>query len=416
MAFKYRIRPTAEQADLIRRTVGCARFAYNQFLERCNKHYELTGEFYIENPGVMKSEPENSFLREVDKFALDNARINLRTAFTNFFKGLKEPNKRKKRKSGRPKFKTKSKATWSYKTNMTTNNIRLEESGRYLRLPKLGKVRLDYHRELYGDIKSVTVTQNRDGSFEVSILCDVSKHNKNTIKTKELNDLTVVGLDMSLANLIVSSEGERHNHPRAYRVAEKKLKRKNRSHSRKLKGSNNKEKSRQSLAKQHRKVRNQRLDFLHKTSRKLVDEYDVIAIESVDMAAMAQTLNLGKSVNDVGFGKFRELLKYKAVQTDSYIYQADKWFPSSQKCSHCGHKNPKVKDLSVRVWSCDDCGTEHDRDHNSAMNLKQEFIRELTEILNTAGTAEINACRDETSALSEMIEKVLSLKQEAPDL
>lgn len=409
-AFKYRIYPTAAQADLIGRTIGCARFVYNKLLDNAIKDYESTGKSTIPNPTAIKNDPEYPFLLEVDKFALDNARINLTTAYTNFFRDLKE---KKKRKSGRPKFKSKHKSKWAYKTNFTNNNIGIIDE-KYIKLPKLGKVKLEYHRELCGNIKSVTVTLNRDGSYEVSVLCDVSKCDNKTIKTKELDDLKVVGLDMSMENLIVPSKGEKTKHPKAYRTAEQKLKRKNRKLSKKQKDSKNRERARLDLAKQHKKVANQRKDFLHKTSRSLVNQYDVIAIETLDMSQMSRSLNLGKSVHDVGFGMFRQFLEYKAKETDTFIFKADKYFPSTQLCNHCGHKNPKTKDLSVRVWDCDACGATHDRDGNSAINLENLFIDTLTNIINTAGTAEIKACGDRTSTRSEMIEQVLSLNQEAP--
>ena len=168
-----------------------------------------------------------------------------------------------------------------------------------------------------------------------------------------------------------------------------------------------------------RKASNQRKDFLHKLSKTLIDKYDVIVFEDINLQTMSKSKNLGKSVGDMGFGMFRSFVDYKSKLYNSYMYKVDKFFPSSQLCSECGFKNAELKDVSIREWTCPICGAHHDRDINAGINLKQDFEATFKEKLylykeqNTAGIAGIHACGDNSSTLSEMIEQVLSTKQEA---
>jgi putative transposase len=164
-------------------------------------------------------------------------------------------------------------------------------------------------------------------------------------------------------------------YPRYYRKAEKRLKREQRKLSLMQKGSKNRDKQRVKVAKLHEKVANQRKDFLHKQSRQITNVYDCVCIENLDMKAMSQALNFGKSVSDNGWGMFTTFLKYKLEEQGKQLIKIDKFFASSQTCSCCGYKNPETKNLSIRAWDCPVCGTHHDRDVNAAINIRNEGMR-----------------------------------------
>jgi putative transposase len=184
--------------------------------------------------------------------------------------------------------------------------------------------------------------------------------------------------------------------------------------SRKEKASNNKDKARKKYAKLARHVANKRLDFCHKLSRYYASNYDVIVLEDLNMQEMSQTLHLGKSVNDLGFGQFKEMLSYKCEECDSVLMYADKWFPSSKKCHECGSKNDLLK-LNDRQWVCPNCGRVIDRDLNAALNLRDYFYAVVgIDQNNTDGTSEIHASGEVASTLRETVKQVASLKEESP--
>ena len=231
-------------------------------------------------------------------------------------------------------------------------------------------------------------------------------------KKNNYNKLNVVGLDMSLSNFIVSSHKEDNmiiKYIRNYRKNEKHLSKLQRKYSKKTNGSNNKLKYKRKLAILHEKIVNQRKDFIIKTALYFARKYDVIILEDINLQNMSRTLHLGKSVNDLGFGEFRTILENKCREYDTTIIYADKWYPSSKRCSSCGTINKSLL-LSNREWVCTECGTHHERDFNAALNLEQYFIN----YYNTVGTTEINACGDNSSTLRDIVMHVMSLKQEAP--
>ena len=217
--------------------------------------------------------------------------------------------------------------------------------------------------------KAVTVSQNAGGKYFASILFEYEEE----INMKKLEGF--IGLDFSMHELYVDSNGDCPQFPRYYRLSEKKLKREQRKLSKMVKGSKNREKQRVKVAKLHEKVANQRKDFLHKRSRQIANAYDGVCIENLDMQAMAQALNFGKSVSDNGWGMFTEFLQYKLEELGKRLVRIDKFFASSQLCSICGYQNPETKDLSVREWTCPCCQTHHDRDTNAAVNIRNEGMR-----------------------------------------
>lgn len=364
-AYKFRIYPNDEQKVLFAKTFGCVRLVYNHWLDRKIKQYEedktsVTYTVCAKEMTEMKKTEEYAFLKEVDSVSLQQSLRHLDTAFQNFFK---QP------KTGFPRFKSKKRNKNSYSTVCINGNITI--SNGYLKLPKIGQVRLKQHRQIPEDykIKSVTVSQTPSGKYYASILCEY----ENQVQTAELKDF--LGLDFSMKELYKDSNGNEPCYPRYYRQAEKRLKREQRKLSLMKKGSSNRNKQRIKVAKLHEKVANQRKDFLHKQSRQIANAYDCVCIENLDMKAMSQALNFGKSVSDNGWGMFIKFLQYKLEEKGKRLIKVDKFFASSQICSVCGYKNSETKNLSIRAWDCPKCGTHHDRDINAAINIKNEGIR-----------------------------------------
>lgn len=374
-AYKVRLYPTPEQANLFNRTFGCVRKVWNLMRDDYIKSYKETGKGKIKTPAKYKSEYE--YLKEVDSFALLNAQMNLHTAYKNFFESVK----RKRRRVGYPKIKSRKNSKRTYTTNNNDGQVRIQDGK--LRLPKVGLVKAVFHRYIKGTIKSVTVSQNAQGYYYASILVEYEPEITQRVIDKE----KVVGIDMSLKSIAVLSDGTKPKYPRWYRQSEKKLAKAQRELSRKKKGSANREKARRKVAKVHEKIANQRKDFLHKLSYHIAENWDVAVVEDIGLSGMARALNYGKSVHDAGFGMFRTFLEYKMNDRLKSLVKADKWFASTQTCSNCQTKNPLTKDVGVEEWTCPHCGAHHDRDVNAAVNLKNWY-------LNTVAETGIYACGD----------------------
>ena len=364
-AFEFRIYPNRTQKELLARTFGCVRLVYNHYLDRKKQLWEESKQSMSYNAcakDLTSLKKEKEFLKEVDSIALQQSLRHLDTAYTNFFK---------RKDSGYPRFKSKRRGKQSYTTVNVNNNIRLEDGK--IRLPKLGAVKIRQHREVPedGSLKSVTVKRVSSGKYYVSILFEY----ENQIDEREMN--RVLGLDFSMPDLYVTSEGEHCGYPQYFRQEEQKLARAQRRLSKMQKGSANYRKQKVKVAKIHEKIANRRKDFLHKRSHEIAEGYDAVCIEDLDMQGMSKALHFGKSVHDDGWGMFTRMLEYKLADRGGKLVKIDRWYPSSQMCSSCGHIVPEVKDLGVRVWFGDWCLEYHDRDENAAANIRDEGRRLL---------------------------------------
>ena len=357
-AYKFRIYPNEEQKIIFAKTFGCARFIYNKMLSDKIDYYQQTKQRLNNTPAQYKTEFE--WLKEVDSLALANAQMNLQKAFTNFFTNPK---------SGFPKFKSKHRHRKSYTTNNQKGSITLENG--YLKLSKLvDLVKVKQHRQIPKDhkIKSVTISQTPSGKYYASILCEY----ENQIQTVEPK--TFLGLDFSMKELYVASNNTSAEYPRYFRKSQKKLAREQRKLSKCVTGSQNRNKQRLKVAKLHERVANQRKDFLHRLSRQIANTYDCVCIEDLDMKAMSQALNFGKSVADNGWGMFTTFLKYKLEDLGKQLIKIDRWFPSSKTCSNCGNVKENLS-LSDRVYHCDYCGITINRDYNASVNIKNQGMK-----------------------------------------
>ena len=356
-AFKFRIYPTTEQEALLAKTFGCVRFVYNKMLSDRIKHYKETGKSLNNTPAQYKNEFE--WLKEVDSLALANAQLNLNKAYKKFFR---------EKSVGFPKFKSRKSNHRSYTTNFVNGNIKLCEGD--LTLPKLKAIKIKQHRMVPDDykLKSVTISKTPTGKYFASILYEYEKHIE-LVKPEKF-----VGLDYSMKELFITSEGISAEYQRYYRLSLEKLKKEQRKLSKCENGSNNKNNQRLKVAKLHEKVANQRNDFLHKTSKQITNAFDVVCIEDLNMKGMSQALNFGKSVSDNAFGSFVSMLDYKLKERGKQLVRIDKWFPISKMCSACGQIKDNLS-LSDRTYHCEHCGLNLDRDYNASINIRNEGMR-----------------------------------------
>ena len=413
-AYKYRIYPNKEQQERMLQFFGCCRFVYNKYIEWYSIAYKQWKENGInigKTPLLTELKKEYDFLKECDNAALAYSRSNFERAIKDFIKS--KNGKRKGKRLGFPKFKSKHKSKMHYKTCDAHGGIRFVDES-HIKLPKIGLVKCIKHRDFTGNIKAVTVECKNSGKYYISLLVEYQNDYKPIINKKEhINNLNVVGLDMSLSNFVISSNNEDNmitKYVRLYRKNEKRLQMLQRKLSKKQKGSSNRHKFKRKISVLHEHIMNQRNDYLEKLSLYYVRKYDIIMLEDINMQEMSRTLRLGKSVMDLGFGLFRSMLERKCISYDTSVVYIDKWYPSSKICNYCGHKNSLLR-LSDREWVCPECGVIIDRDYNAACNIR-DYVYNIID--NTEGTSEINACGDTTSTLRENLLQVVSLKQEAP--
>ncbi len=381
-AFKYRLYPTAPQAEKINQNIGCARFVYNQLLDDRIKVYKETKQKSKKTYYDLKK--EHTFLKNADSRALLHARENLDAAYDKFFK---EPN------TGFPKFKSKHKCRWSYTTDNNNDSVRFD--GHRLKIPKIGYINVVEHRQHEGRILSATISKERSGEYYASVLCEIEQPRSLPITDR------VVGIDLGLHDIVVCSDGTRVEAPKHFRNSEQKLEKKQREFARTQKGGKGYEKARIKVAKCYQKIKNQRNDFLQKLSTKLIKENQIICLEDLFVKGMEQNKKLAKSVTDASFAKFVSMLEYKAEWYGRKIIKIDRFYPSTQLCNGCGCKNVSVKGLrglKFREWTCPECGEVHDRDLNAAMNILKEGLRDLN--LRNVGDSELTVCHTNRFSIS----------------
>ena len=367
-AYKFRLYPNDNQKILINKTFGCTRFIYNHFLNKCKedefiKAYDMCKE-------LKELVLDYPFLKEVDSMALRCSIFNLEDSYKNYFS----------KRSAYPSFKNKF-SKQSYRTNCITSvyknkkysNIKIDIKEKMIKVPKLGLVKIRGYRnldELTDRIINITIEKEKTNKYYVSVITQ-----KEEEIPKKITPTSIVGIDLGIKDLVVTSNGEKYPNPKEINKREKRLKRMQRKLCRQVKGSNNYNKTKEKIARIHSKIKNSRKHNIITIANKIVKEHDIIVSEKLNVKKMSSNHKLAKNILDAGFNKICELLKWKAKLLGKYYYQVDTYYPSSKICSHCDNKTEITNDLKVRMWECENCGNTNDRDINASINIMFEGIK-----------------------------------------
>jgi transposase, IS605 OrfB family, central region len=377
-AYKYRFYPTPEQERILAQTFGCVRFVYNSILRwRTDAFYQQQLKVgYVEANAQlsrMKKDPELAFLSEVSSVPLQQCLRHQQTAFKNFFEG----------RAQYPKFKSKR---HRQSAEFTRSAFKYRDGKMYLAKSKT-PLDIRWSRELPGEPSTVTVSKDSAGRYFVSCLCEFEP-------SKLPVTPSMTGIDLGLRDLFITDKGERVGNPRHTAKYAARLAKAQRRLSKKKLGSSNRAKAWQRVAKLHAKISDCRQDNLHKLSRRLINENQVICVESLKVKNMIRNPSLSKAIADAGWGEFVRQLAYKADWAGRLLVAIDQWFPSSKRCSGCGHTLSSLP-LSIRQWDCPECGMCHDRDINAATNIKAAGLAVLAlgENVSGIGQAPVSSSR-----------------------
>ena len=372
-SYQFRLYPNDKQIIQLQKTFGCTRLVYNHYLEKRKKEHLTCFDTIKDFPNLYS---EYLFLKEVDSCSLRCSLFDLEDAFKRFTK----------HQNNYPKFKGKYSSKRSYRTNYITStykgrkyeNIKVDLKTKVITLPKLKEVKIRGYRNLEslpGRIINATISEYSSGKYYVSVLVEVNHVEPKIIPKR------IVGIDLGIKDVVITSDGEKIKNEKIIEKYEKRIKRKQRELARREKGSSNYYKTKRKLAVLFQKLKNARKHFIHQITKKLVLENDIVVSETLKVKEMIEEKNFSKSLTDVRLSEIYRILEYKAKYYGKRYIQIDSYYPSSQECSRCGHKNEKVKDLSVRNWVCPECGSYHDRDINASQNILFEGIKKYVKEL-----------------------------------
>jgi putative transposase len=370
-AVKARIYPNQEQGHKLIQNMGCARFWWNYALSYCNETYKATGKGLTQIAlnkllPPLKKDEKTKWLAECYSQVLQSATLNLTKAFKNFFE----------KRAKYPRFKS----YYGKQSIQYPQNCKVVESG--IKLPQVGIVKAKIHRLFDGELKTVTVSRTPSGKFYASLLFDTLQDVPEPVVTGK-----VIGIDLGLTDFAITYNGKKvskYPNPRHIKKHSRNLARKQAKLARKKKGSKSREKAKKLVARVYERISNTHNDFLHKLSRKIVNDNQVVVVENLNIKGMVRNHKLAKAISDVGWGTFVNFLDYKLKLKGGLLIEIDRWFPSSKICSNCLYQIGEMP-LNIREWTCPSCETHHDRDGNASINIRAEGIRQLS--VSGTGTA-----------------------------